>query len=117
IAGTIYVGGVSTLYAVNAQDGTIKWSTPNAGGDHSSAAVTTGGIYVSYSCNNAFALSPSTGAIIWHHTSTCFGGGGRTPVFYNGRVYITDLALANLALDYGLDRFLFDRIHVRGEGY
>jgi len=102
MGGTIYVGGVSTFYAVNAQDGTIKWSTPNAGGDHSSAAVTTGGIYVSYSCNNAFALSPSTGAIIWHHTSTCFGGGGRTPVFYNGRVYIRDLALGNLALDSGI---------------
>jgi outer membrane protein assembly factor BamB len=102
MAGTIYVGGVSTLYAVNAQDGTIKWSTPNAGGDHSSAAVTTGGVYVSYTCNNAFALSPSTGAILWHHTSTCFGGGGSTPVFYNGRVYIRDLVLANLALDSGV---------------
>ena len=102
LAGTIYVGGVSTLYAVNEQDGTVKWSVPNAGGDHSSAAVTASGVYVSYTCNNAFALSPSTGAIIWHHTSTCFGGGGSTPVFYNGRVYIRDLVLANLALDSGV---------------
>lgn len=102
MGGTVYVGGVSTLYAVSAQDGTVKWSTPNAGGDQSSPAVTTTGVFVSYSCNNAFALSPSTGAVIWHHTSSCFGGGGRTSVFYNGRVYIRDSALENLALDSGI---------------
>jgi PQQ-like domain len=86
---------------VSAQDGTVKWSTPNAGGDQSSPAVTTTGVYVSYSCNNAWAISPSTGAVIWHHTSSCFGGGGRTPAFYNGRVYIRDSGLASLALDSG----------------
>ena len=99
--GTVYVGGVSTLYAVSAQDGAPKWSVPNAGGDQSSPAVTTTGVYVSYSCENAWALSPSTGAVIWHHTSSCFGGGGRTPVFYNGRVYIRENSLTNLALDSG----------------
>jgi outer membrane protein assembly factor BamB len=99
MGGTVYVPGVSTLYAVSTQDGTIKWSTPNAGGDQSSPAVTTTGVYVSYSCNNAFALSPSTGAVIWHHTSSCFGGGGRTPVFYNERVYIRDSSLDDVALD------------------
>lgn len=101
MGGTVYVSGVSTLYAVTAQDGNLKWSTPNAGGDQSSPAVTTSAVYVSYSCNNAFSLSPSTGAINWHHTSTCFGGGGRTSVFYNGRLYIRDAALENLALDSG----------------
>ncbi|HEX3251486.1 MAG TPA: PQQ-binding-like beta-propeller repeat protein [Pyrinomonadaceae bacterium] len=99
--GTVYVSGFPTIYAVSAQDGTIKWSTPNAGGDQSSPAVSTTGIYVSYSCNNAWALSPSTGSVIWHHTSSCFGGGGRTPVYYNGRVYIRDAVLPNLALDFG----------------
>ena len=89
-AGTVYVSGVSTLYAVNVQDGTIKWSTPNAGGDQSAPAVTSTGVFVSYSCHNAWALTPSTGSVIWHHTTNCLGGGGRTPVFYNGRVYIRD---------------------------
>ena len=101
MGGTVYVSGFQTLHAVSAQDGAVKWSTPNAGGDQSSPAVTTTGVYVSYSCNNAWALSPSTGAVIWHHTSSCFGGGGRTPVFYNGRVFIRDSNLENLALHSG----------------
>ena len=97
--GTVFVPGVSTLYAVNASDGTIKWSVPNAGGDQSSPAVTANALYVSYSCDNAWALSPSTGSVIWHYTSSCFGGGGKTPVFYNGRVYVRDTSLENLAFD------------------
>lgn len=99
--GTVYVSGFSTFYAVSAQDGTIKWSTPNAGGDQSSPAVTNTAVYASYSCNNAWALSPATGAAIWHYTSSCFGGGGRTSVFYNGRLYIRDSGLDNLVLDSG----------------
>ena len=100
--GTVYVSGFSTLYAVNASDGTIKWSTPNAGGDQSSPAVTNSALFVSYSCNNAWSISPSTGSVNWHYTSSCFGGGGKTPVFYNGRVYVRDSALENLAFDAGV---------------
>ncbi|HKY41846.1 MAG TPA: PQQ-binding-like beta-propeller repeat protein [Pyrinomonadaceae bacterium] len=98
MAGTVYVSGLGTFYAVSAQDGTVIWSNPNAGGDQSSPAVTTTAVYVSYTCP-AFSLSSSTGAIIWQLTSPCFGGGGRTPVFYNGRVYIRNNSLQNLALD------------------
>jgi outer membrane protein assembly factor BamB len=98
MGGTVYVSGVSTVYAVSAQDGTVKWSTSNAGGDQSSPAVTTTAVYMGYSCQ-AFALSPSTGAIIWNLTSSCGGGGGRTSVFYNGRVYIRNNNLGDLALD------------------
>jgi outer membrane protein assembly factor BamB len=99
MGGTVYVGGVSTLYAVNASDGTVKWSVPNAGGDQSAPAVTTNALYVSYSCNNAWAIGPAAGNVIWHYTSSCFGGGGKTPVYYNGRVYIRDTGLENLAFD------------------
>ena len=84
---------------MNSADGNIKWSTPNAGGDQSSPAVTANAVYASYSCNNAWSLSPTAGTQIWHYTSSCFGGGGRTPVFYNGRVYIRDEALENLVMD------------------
>ena len=101
MGGTIYVGGVSTLYAVNEQDGTIKWSTPNAGGDHSSPAVTTTAVYVGYSCDRAYSLSASTGTITWQHPITCVGPGGRTPVFYNGRVYVRSNSIVNLVLDSG----------------
>ena len=101
LGGTVYVSGFQTLYGVNANDGTVKWSAPNFGGDHSSPAVTPSAVYVSYACNQAFAVSPATGAQIWHHNSTCAGGGGRTSVFYNGRVYIRDVSLGNRALDSG----------------
>jgi outer membrane protein assembly factor BamB len=100
--GTVYVSGVSTVYAVSVQDGAIKWSTPNAGGDQSAPAVTSTGVFVSYSCHNAWALSPSTGSVIWHHTTSCIGGGGRTAVFYNGRLYIRDSSLNTLALHAGV---------------
>ena len=99
LGGTVYISGWQTLYGVNANDGTIKWSAPNFGGDHSSPAVTPSAVYVSYACQQAFAVSPATGAQIWHHNSTCAGGGGRTSVFYNGRVYIRDVSLGNRTLD------------------
>ena len=97
---TVYVNGYSTLYAVSAPDGTVKWSAPNVGSEHSSPAVTTTALYVTNSCE-AFALSPSTGSPIWHTTSSCSGAGGRTPVFYNSRVYIRDNEIGNVALDSG----------------
>lgn len=98
MGGTVYVNSFSTLYAVSAQDGSVKWSAANMGGEHSSPAVTTTALYVSYSCN-ALALAPATGNVLWNLQSNCFGGGGRTPVYYNGRVYIRNNDLGNLALD------------------
>ena len=100
MGGTVYVNGFTTLYAINAQDGTIKWSAPNSGGEHSSPAVTANALYVSYSCN-AMAISPATGSTIWNNQSDCFGGGGRTPVYYNGRVYLRSNDIGNVALDSG----------------
>src|SRR4030095_9067034 len=75
-----------------------KITAQNLGSEHSSPAVTTTALYVSYSCQ-AYSLSPSTGAIIWTLSSNCGGAGGRTPVYYNGRVYIRNNDLGNLALD------------------
>ena len=100
MGGTVYVSGFSTMYAVSAQDGNVKWSTPNAGGDQSSPAVTADRVYVSYTCRS-HALSPSTGAVIWSQSGLCFGGGGRTAVFYNERVYVRDPSVGNLTLDSG----------------
>ncbi len=100
-AGTVYISGWQTLYGVNETDGNVKWSVLGGGGDHSSPAVTPTGVYVSYACNQAFAFSPSTGTQIWHHNSTCFGGGGKTAVFHNGRLYVRDASLGNFALDSG----------------
>jgi len=101
MGGTVYVNGYPTLFAVSALDGSIKWSAPNAGGLHSSPTVSATGVYVSYACGRAYALSPATGAILWQHTSSCFGIVGKTTVLFGGRVYARDGSLEDEALDVG----------------
>lgn len=93
--GVIYTGGAGgggTVYAVNANTGAVLWTAGVANGDHSSPAVTSDGVYVSYSCPNVYKLNPATGALVWHFGSGCSGGGGRTPTLYNGRLYVRDNA-------------------------
>lgn len=96
--GTVYVNGFPNLHAVSAQDGSIKWTALNAGGFNSPPAVTANAVYVSYSCE-VISLSPTTGAVIWRLPSGCGGGGGRTPVFYNTRLYVRNNDLGNIAID------------------
>jgi outer membrane protein assembly factor BamB len=92
--GVIYVGGAGsggTLYAVDATSGAVLWTMPVLNGDTSSPAVTNDGVFVSYSCQNVYKFDPATGAQIWHVDSGCSGGGGTTPVLYNGRLYVRDI--------------------------
>ena len=37
-----------------------------------------------------YDLAIDDGAEVWHHDTTCSGGGGRTTAFYDGRVYARD---------------------------
>lgn len=90
--GTVYVGGAGvggTLYAVDEATGTTTWTAAVENGDDSSPAVDGSGVYVSYACEQAYRFD-LTGALSWHHTTDCEGGGGRTPVVHGGRVYIRD---------------------------
>ena len=91
--GVIYTGGAGsggTVYAVNATNGALLWTRSVANGDHSSPAVTSDGVYVSYACPNVYKLDPVTGAVIWHFAPGCSGGGGKTPALYNDRLYVRD---------------------------
>ena len=91
--GTVYVGGAGsggTVYAVDAATGAVKWTAGVANGDHSSPAVTSDGVYVSYACEFTYKLSPATGAEVWSHYTGCEGGGGRTPVVHGNRLYVRD---------------------------
>jgi outer membrane protein assembly factor BamB len=93
--GVIYVSGAGsggTVYAVNADSGAVLWTAPVMNGDKSSPAVTSEGVYVSYSCPNVYKLDPATGAQIWHYSPGCSGGGGKTPALYNGRLYVRDFS-------------------------
>jgi len=45
------------------------------------------------------AASASGATLVWHHNSSCEGGGGSTPVLYNGHLYVRDSNSGNLELD------------------
>jgi outer membrane protein assembly factor BamB len=67
-------------------------------GDNSSPAVSDTGVYVSYSCNQAYDFEPLTGALIWHHSTGCAGGGGKTTALSEFGVFTRDFD-GNLVLD------------------
>src|SRR4051812_11326705 len=93
IDGMVYTGGAGsggTLYAVREDTGTVVWTQGVANGDHSSPAVAAGSVFVSYACPNVYAFNKDAGAPEWGYHPGCSGGGGTTPVYANGRVYVRD---------------------------
>ena len=100
-AGRVYVGGAGsggTVYSVDQLDGGVAWTASVANGDDSSPAVSGGKVYVSYACNQAYAFDAADGGALWHHSSGCSGGGGKTVAVANGRVYTRDFD-GDLVLD------------------
>jgi outer membrane protein assembly factor BamB len=93
--GYVYTGGAGsggTVYAVNESTGAVAWTAPVMNGDKSSPAVSAGGVYVSYACGQAYDFAPGSGALNWHRSTACEGGGGKTPVLANGKLYIRDFS-------------------------
>jgi outer membrane protein assembly factor BamB len=91
VNGIVYVGAQSYggLYAVNESYGNVLWETYLIGGGNSSPAVSSDGVFVTYPCQ-AYKFDPLTGASLWHYSGPCEGGGGRTPVYANGLLYMRD---------------------------
>ena len=92
VNGIVYVGGAGsggTLYAVSESSGGILWTASVANGDNSSPAVSSDGVFVTYPCV-AYKFDPLSGASLWHYSGGCSGGGGRTPVYANGLLYMRD---------------------------
>jgi outer membrane protein assembly factor BamB len=91
VNGLVYTGGArsgGTVFAVSEQDGSIRWTASNLfNADFSSPAVSPDGVYVNFSCVQAYDFAPATGDLIWHRASTCHGGGGSTTVLYGNRLY------------------------------
>ena len=91
--GLVFAGGAGsggTVYGVSALDGRVLWTQSVANGDNSSPAVSDTGVYVSYACNKAYAFAPATGAPRWTYSGPCSGGGGRTTVLANNRLWTRD---------------------------
>lgn len=83
-------GGGGTVYAVRESDGAVLWTASVMNGDDSSPVVASGSVYVSYVCPQTYKFSASTGALIWHYSGPCEGGGGATPVLFEGLLYVRD---------------------------
>ena len=93
VNGVVFAGGAGsggTMYAVDETNGAVLWSMEVENGDHSSPAVVDGSVFVSYACPQAYGFSAATGQELWHYTSCCSGGGGKTPVVHAGQVYVRD---------------------------
>jgi outer membrane protein assembly factor BamB len=90
-SGFVYTSGTGfggMVYAYDESSGALKWSVPVLGGFDSSPVVTPGGIFVSYACPQTYRLQPTTGKQIWHFKGPCTGGGGSTPVLYDGLLFV-----------------------------
>lgn len=95
---TAAAGSGGTLYALWAADGGVRWTRPVTNGNTSSPALSPTGVFVSYACNQAFGFAPDSGAQLWHHSSSCSGGGGKNVALHGGRLYTRD-SMGNLVLD------------------
>lgn len=101
VNGIVYVGGAGsggTLYAVDEINGNVLWTAGVAYGDYSSPAVSSDGVFVSYPCQ-VYKFDPITGTSLWHYSGGCSGGGGKTPAYANGQLYVRDLV--NFGLPFG----------------
>jgi outer membrane protein assembly factor BamB len=99
--GAIYAAGYGvggTLYKVREFNGDIAWSVIMQAGDVSSPAVWEQGVYVTYTCDY-YRFNTVTGLLDWHYQVGCENGGGKTPVFANGKLYVRDLHYGNVILD------------------
>lgn len=100
--GMVFIGGAGsggTVYGVDGASGQVVWKSPVSTGSDSSPAVMGDGVYVSYLCLDAYAFNPLDGAPLWHHKGSCSGGGGATPVYYQGQVWARDTMVESLVFD------------------
>jgi outer membrane protein assembly factor BamB len=90
--GLVYVGGDGsggTLYAVSQASGALVWKASISGGDHSSPAIDSSGVYVTYACDEDYGFS-TLGDPLWNYSTGCEGGGGKTAVLANGELFGRD---------------------------
>lgn len=107
--GVLYFGSGNHIYAVNADDGTVKWQYPNTTYDQSGqaplgpfdcpATVSGGKVYIGGDDNKLYVLDADTGENLWQ-----FQAGGAidsAPVIDNGVVYFgsDDQNLYDIRLD------------------
>jgi outer membrane protein assembly factor BamB len=88
----VYTGAAGDggyVYAYAESNGALEWQESVENGMDSSPAVTSHDVYVSYPCQT-YDFDPQTGKQIWHSDRSCDGGGGSTPVLYDGLLFVGD---------------------------
>lgn len=93
VDGILYIGSYNgTVFAINAENGTIIWSsTPGQGGintDDSTPVVVNGTVYISSTgTGTVYALDAKTGTVLWSR-ATIPGSYCTAPVVVNGIIYV-----------------------------
>jgi outer membrane protein assembly factor BamB len=100
--GLVWVEGLGfggTLTALDGSNGKIVWSAGTFDGSDGTVAVGDSIVFEAEACDQVSAFNEATGTLGWYHSSSCTGGGGATPAYYNGWVWVRDWALGNIILD------------------
>jgi len=69
--GAVGTAGTTLLQAFNESNGSLAWQSPVLPAADISPAVTSSGLYLTFSCDESYDLNPMTGAVIWHHAAAC----------------------------------------------
>jgi outer membrane protein assembly factor BamB len=88
--GKVYVAGGDAggeVYALDETSGSVDWFQSIVGYGSTSPAVTTTGVYLSYSPAQAYDLRPSDGGVVWHYNSGTVSFDGETPVLFGNYLY------------------------------
>lgn len=82
---SVYIGSFDgQVYALNANDGSVRWRY-QTGGILNSPAVVNGVLYIGSQDGYLYALNTSDGSLLWRFKTG--GGAGTSPVVANGIVY------------------------------
>ena len=117
--GAVYFGSWDTyLYAVNANDGGLKWKYETGWGIDTTPTASNGLVFVGSNDNNFYALDKDNGVFNW--AFTCKSGIHSSPVvddtnvFFgsdDGRLYMLDKTTGELRWNFSPDITIDDKIN------
>jgi len=101
--GVVYTsagGDGGTLFAYDESTGTLLFQNYDPSRFYDSPpAVEDRGVVVAFGCEQTYKLDRFTGALVWHYSTACSGGGADVPVLAHDRVYVTESTTGNVMLD------------------
>jgi len=99
--GMVYVGAAGsggTVYGIDASQGRLVWTGQVENGNTSIPTITSSGVFVSYACQQTYDFDPRTGVRLWHHSTSCEGGGGATAVSDGPYLLVEDVVTGDVVL-------------------